>query len=82
MADDNGLAPWLTKREACEYLGVSDTWMSVRMERFRAGRPGGIPYAKYGPSRRSLVRFHIDDLDDYAESHRPVPPRRKRARAA
>ncbi len=80
MSSDNGFGPWLTKREAAEYLGVSDTWLSERMERERR-RPGsGIRYVKYGTSRRSIVRFHIDDLDAFAEAHRPAPPVRKRRR--
>lgn len=76
----NGIGPWLSKRAACKYLGVSDTWMGVRMERWLQGLPDGIPYAKYGNSRRSLVRFHVNDLDAYAEAHRPVPAPRVRKR--
>ena len=61
---------WLKMDEAAEYLGMSETWLREQMERERDCKGAGLPYHKYGNSRSSSVRLHIDDLDAYAEAHR------------
>lgn len=75
---------YLTFPETQEYLKVSEGWLRDRM------RLGEIPYVKVGESNSNIIRFRVEDLDDFMESWlhnkpaevapEPAPaPRRKRA---
>lgn len=58
-AEGRQAKPYLTAREAAEYLGLSTTML----DQWRCSRPGGPPYRKVG--RR--VIYAAADLDKFLE---------------
>lgn len=56
----------LTEKEACQYLGVSRSFLAqARMEGNRKNRTPGPPFLKLGRA----VRYRIDDLDTWLEKN-------------
>ncbi|RJQ54247.1 MAG: DNA-binding protein [Actinobacteria bacterium] len=62
------MARLLTTREAAEFLRVSESLL--RQSRSKQRRCEGPPYLKLGPS---LVRYRVEDLEAWLESHRVEP---------
>lgn len=60
MVRDN---QWLSPKETAKYIGVSvdllQKWRSQGI---------GIPYIKLGDSVSSLIRYDIEDLNNYLKS--------------
>jgi hypothetical protein len=66
---ENQKHQYLTEREVSALTRIS--LQTLRNERCKGK---GIPYVKLGTSRRSSVRYCLEDVLAFMESHRVVPP--------
>jgi excisionase family DNA binding protein len=55
---------WLNKKEAAEYLGLSE--MTLRREMAE----GRLPYHKFGDAQSAPVKFDVGDLDAWWKAKR------------
>ena len=59
-------SPYLSNQEAADYLGMSTNTLNSWRQRRQ-----GPKYTKFG----SIVKYHINDLDEYARSKTVEPAR-------
>lgn len=59
--------PWMTRKQAAQYLGVSTVYLGLLERKGRAPRHKVLPQARGKGERRSKVLYRREWLDQWVE---------------
>jgi hypothetical protein len=62
----NGVPPLLDAKQVAQLLNVSPSWVREHCN----GKEPRLPAMKLGQGKTALVRFHINDIEEFIRSQR------------